>query len=494
MSVYRSIVKHTAIYSIALVVGKMSSVLLLPVYTRYLSPADYGIMELLDLTGFILASVLGARVGDAFFYFFSRARDDSERRKVVTTSVWGAFLWGSIGAVLGYAASGLLSRLVFGTDRYTFCFQLVFLAMAVSFPAEVGSSYLRALNKSHLYVGCTMLRLVLNIAANVVLLVFFNAGIYAMLWSSLISAIVLALVLLVAGRRMIFGGFDRPLFTSIFRYALPLGISSIGMTIIHGGDRYFLKGAATLSDVGLYALAYKFGFLIAYIASAFDNQWSAQLFSVLRQPDGDKHFRRVFTYFMLVLCTAAVGISAMIRPLVGVLTRSEYHAAAELVPVIAFAYVIRAASEYMRGILAFHNRPSRNVVVTGLGVVATLTAYGLLIPPFKLWGAAIATLITFVFMAAVAWHQARRVHDYRFEWSRIFRIFAAAVIASAVSFAVKANSLAAQFATGTAAFILFLVLLWLLRVAEHDEISLARSELDSLRRSVQERVGTLAGE
>ena len=57
MSTYRALLRHSAAYSVPVILGKMCGFLLLPVYTRYLSPSDYGVLELLDLTLFMLTSL-----------------------------------------------------------------------------------------------------------------------------------------------------------------------------------------------------------------------------------------------------------------------------------------------------------------------------------------------------------------------------------------------------------------------------------------------------
>ena len=67
----QNLLKSTGLYSIAVFAGRMASFILLPIYTRYLSPADYGVMELLDLTGSVLTILIGMRFGQSLFYFCS---------------------------------------------------------------------------------------------------------------------------------------------------------------------------------------------------------------------------------------------------------------------------------------------------------------------------------------------------------------------------------------------------------------------------------------
>src|SRR5260370_28115115 len=75
----RELLKRTGTYSLAGLTTRAASFLMLPVYTRFLSPADYGVMELLDLTTTIVGLLLGARVGSAVFYYYFAASSPREK-------------------------------------------------------------------------------------------------------------------------------------------------------------------------------------------------------------------------------------------------------------------------------------------------------------------------------------------------------------------------------------------------------------------------------
>jgi O-antigen/teichoic acid export membrane protein len=135
---FRSLLRHSAAYSVPVVLGKMCSFFLLPVYTRYLNPSDYGVLELLDLTSFVLGSLLGARLGDAVCYFYAEADTRERRDTVVTTAFFSALAMGAAGALGGYWLTGPLGMLVFKTTAYSRYFHLVFANFVLVLPLEVG--------------------------------------------------------------------------------------------------------------------------------------------------------------------------------------------------------------------------------------------------------------------------------------------------------------------------------------------------------------------
>src|SRR5690242_4152581 len=78
----RNIAKHTATYSVAIIAGKLASFILLPIYTKHLTPADYGVMELLDLATFVLGTMLGVRISESLFYFHAEAAEEQRPRVI----------------------------------------------------------------------------------------------------------------------------------------------------------------------------------------------------------------------------------------------------------------------------------------------------------------------------------------------------------------------------------------------------------------------------
>src|SRR5579863_4054168 len=117
-SVYKNVLKSSSIYVIAIVVQRLASVILAPIYTRYLNPAAYGTLELLDLTVGIFGILMGSTFTYSLYYFHARAKDSDERGLVISTSLFGAAVLGLAGAIMGLALAPQASRLVFQTPQY----------------------------------------------------------------------------------------------------------------------------------------------------------------------------------------------------------------------------------------------------------------------------------------------------------------------------------------------------------------------------------------
>src|ERR1035438_965785 len=134
---------HGSVYSLAIVLGKVAAVLLLPVYTRCLTTTDYGIMELLDLTCSVTSALLGLRLADSMLCHYFEAATDKARSTALSTALLGSVLIGGAVVAAGWFAAPLISRQLFASTTYAYYLRLVFLSVGLSLPQSLGYAYLR---------------------------------------------------------------------------------------------------------------------------------------------------------------------------------------------------------------------------------------------------------------------------------------------------------------------------------------------------------------
>lgn len=294
---------RTFVYAVAVFLGRAAGILLFPVYTRFLSPADFGVLELLELTLYAYGVLLGMKIGDGLIYRWSRAQGEEERSAVVSTAYWGSVALGAVSTVAGWGLSGWLSLIVFGVPDYQGAFVLMFSAFAAGLPMEVGLALARATDRSLHYLALSALRLGVTASLNVFFLAVLHWKYEALLWGNLIGSATVSLASLgyIGFRGLRWTAFSAGELRRLVSYGAPLGLSGLGMRIVHYGDRFFLRHYASLADVGIYSLGYKIGMLVTYLQMPFDIYWRAQMFQVVAQANGERIYARVCTYIGLVL-------------------------------------------------------------------------------------------------------------------------------------------------------------------------------------------------
>jgi O-antigen/teichoic acid export membrane protein len=476
-SVLSTMLRHGTLYWLAIAVGRFSSILLLPLYTRYLTTTDYGIMELLDLTCAVATSLLGIRLADSMLYHYFNAGTPKDRAAVLNTALLGSLFVGSAAAILGWFAAPLVSSLVFRSPQYAFYFRLVFLSVAFSLPQSLGYSFLRAENRSQWFLALSVMRLVFQVSLILWLLLVRHMGFAAMVWTALITyaiEAVFACWYLTHGSRITF---QWRVFRELGRYGAPLAVGSIGMLILHFGDRYVLSHWVTLSEIGIYALGYKIGMLVAQAQGGFTQYWSAQMFPILQRQDSAKLYVRVATYYTVLSVFVGLILATFSRPVLELMVPPAYHPAAAFVPVIAVAYVLRGVGDHLRTVFFVEKRTGFDAGVVSCGVVVCMALYAVLIPRMGAWGAAIATVSAFAAMAPMSFWLAQRIRRYSFEWKRIAVASCCGIALYALAQALFALRFAPGLLVAAACCLAFPLLLVTIRFFDDGETAVMREIL-----------------
>jgi O-antigen/teichoic acid export membrane protein len=480
-AIYKGIIKSSAIYSIAVFAPTLASLVLLPVYTRCLSPADYAVLDLLDLTRNLFSMLVGGRFAEALFYFYANAPDPGERKRIVGTAMMGAFLVGAFGAALGCTGSYWLGLLVFQTPRWTSYFHLSFITLGLTIPLEMGFAWLRARDQAVSYVMASLTRLGVGIAVTATLLVVFHKGVEGVLWGNLITTVLIAILVGAPCLLKNSLSFEPAVFKNLVRFALPLGLSGLAVFAIHYGDRFFLQRYVPLAEVGIYSIAYKMGMLVSLAQTAFGQYWGGQLYFVIGGEEGLYRFKRINTYLMLVLSYGCVLVTVFAPAAIRTFTPPQFWACIPFVPWIAAAYIVRAEADYFRAAFFLEKRPGLDARMNWIAAIFCLGAYFALIPAFRVRGAIAATSLTFVLLACVCWWRARKLRPYTLERARLIKIFGVTALVCAAGNLGHPGALWASWLIAALWALAFPVILCATGFLEESERKILWSTVDRLR-------------
>lgn len=483
-SLFRNLLKGTTLYSIALFGQRLGSVILLPINTRFLHPADYGKLELVEQSMMVISILLGIQLSASLGYFYFEQDSEKARERAASTSMMGAVLAGIVASIAGLVFLNPINHLVvlaFGQIDIRLLLQISFICLPLSFALEAGFSWVRITDRPGMFAMASFLRLGITIVSTITLVAGFRLGVLGVVTSSNTAIVGVACVLIVYFLKRTPILFDRHLLVRMFKFSVPLALGSVAMFIIHFGDRFILPHYRPLAELGIYGIAYKIGMLISLVYGSFHTYWSAQVFAVAKRDDASVVIPRIFTYILLLLSFCAVGLVVFCRPVIRVLTTPEFQSAAILAPLIIAAYYVRSISDFFRCFFLVEGHPEYEAACNWIGAAVCLGTYFLLIPRYGMWGAASATAITFVVMALIAITWSYRLRPYHFEVGRIVKVVMVAGIISAIGVAFPVQSRILEIVRSMVLVLAFPVILYWLRFATERELVQARSLLTSLR-------------
>ena len=466
---FGAVVKKSGTYALSFIASRALSFLLIPLYTRYLTTTDYGVLELLDLTLNFVIVFAGSRLGQALFYYYFSETDEEIRRKHISTSIFGSFVLGAILCAAASLSAGLLSQIVFGNRLYTGYFHLVAITMGTTIPLETFLCAVRAFNEPKFYTKISVTRLSIAGVVNVILLTGWHLGVWSMLWSAIISQVCILIALAWYVFRRVPWGFSMDLLRKQAGYSIPLSVGSVGEFILNYGDRYFLRQSVSLSEIGLYSLAYKIGMMVPTVQYPFALYWSSQQVKIVSGQDGERIFARVCTYLTLGLTFVAVLITLFIHPILNKMVGVDFRPAAKYVPLLTLAYLIRAVGGHFREVFVIKKRPVKEAQALWAGSIICLAGYAVLIPRMGVWGAVYATLISFTIVGIFAFVTSLKLWRVHYEYGRLAKVAMASVVVIGTLLAIDPQNFWMQCLVGILLAAAFIVLLQLQNFWHADE-------------------------
>jgi O-antigen/teichoic acid export membrane protein len=420
---HRELIKHSAIYGVGQVLAASTSVIMLPIYTRYLTPADYGIMAIVQLTISVLSIVLGTGTVRAVNRHHFEMPNERERDRLWWTGV--TFLAIASAALVApmLLARGLLADLTLGPIEGASggrLYSLALLTLCFTALGQLLQAHLRVYKRSGLLVGTSLAQLMLAVALNLLFLIALGRGVEGVMEANLLSTAAGTLAFFVWFLRER-GGFalDPTQIRSLVSYGGPLVVTALLALGMHQADRYLLRVFLDLEQVGLYSVAYSIGRGVnTLVLVPFSQIWYVAIYEVAREEDAKKVYTETFRYFVYGLILILFGLSLFAKPVLSVLVAKDFEASADLVPVVCLAYLFFSLH-------AHFNVPvllaKSTVSLVPPHVAALLTNIGtnlVLIPAFGTWGAAWASVITFAVFAFVGLAVYRRIDRYDYPFAR----------------------------------------------------------------------------
>lgn len=419
---FRRLLGGASLLSLAGIMQQGVGFLLLPVYTRYLSPADYGQIEVLMVSVFLANMVVAQGMPPSLLRRLSLARDnDPERcRRAAGTALLYVAASG-IGFVgLSALAAPWLGPLLFGADGYGYLVQIGGVLVAAITLISVGNSVLMAHGRVAGAVAVGLVQFGVKLSLNILLVVVLEVGFTGIIWSHLVGDAAGVLAMLWTTRRQVRWKFERAEARELCRYGRPLVAASLGYQVLSVSDRYLIRFLRPAAELGLYAVAHKFAtafYLV--IVGPLSRMWEVSGLELAQEEGGAERIARIANLYLVVGGLATLGVIWIIEPALQLLVPPEFLGAEAAVGILVGAAVFTGLGEIFKVGLRVQGSSREIAVIAGATAVFNVVIGFVLIPRGGFVGAAMASLLASALLAWGACRMADRVFPVPWDRSRL---------------------------------------------------------------------------
>ena len=389
--------KHVFIYGLGKSSYQIIGLLLLPIYTRYLTPTDYGILSLINFfTGLVsVVFVLGTHT--SVFRFYKSADNESKKMEACYSSLLLLIIWCSIIILTVFPFREKISLFLFDLRGYENLVMMGLCATAITSISGILMFILRAEENSTLFIANNLLRVLFRSLIGIFLIVILERSVLGAIEANLITSVVFLLLLLSYRLKKTKIKINYNTIKEIIGYGYPLVFHGFGWIIMTTSDKYFLKYFFDLNTLGIYSVSYTFGVGIMLFVGAFGSAWPQMMFNYSEKKNVSIFYGKTLTYYTASLGLIWLVISLFSEQIVMTFTKNNFWGAHEYVPLIMLAYVIHGAFAITSSGIYAKDKTKLDLILTPLTVLVCLLLNYFLIKNFGMDGAAWATLLSFSF-------------------------------------------------------------------------------------------------
>jgi O-antigen/teichoic acid export membrane protein len=387
--------KHGAVYLIGTLLSRLAGFIMLPVYTRVLTPRDYGVMEMLAYTTDILTFLVGLGVSTAVTRHYYKYEGDRARNELVSTAAVLLFVLFVVVAIPVLLLAEPVTSLLLKPGEPALFVRLSMVSLVIGVAIDVPMTVMRARQESQQVVLWGAIRLLLAIALNLVLVVWLRLGVLGVLISTIVSGGLVGGYLVSRLLRVTGLHFSREKARALIAFGAPFAIWELGSFVLHFSDRFFLNAYGTLEEVGLYSLSYKVAIVIPFfVTGPFSSIWLPKALEIEKREGlgAIPILSAIQRHYNLLLICIAFGMSLFAWDAIRVGTGPAFHSAYAPIPILAAAMVFFGYRQVAQIGVIIRDKPGLVARTTAFAAGTVLLLNWLLIPRWGAMGAAVATL------------------------------------------------------------------------------------------------------
>ena len=384
--------KDLAANTIIIGIGKFStqlvSFLLLPLYTSILTTSEYGTYDLIITISTFMLPAITLLMEESMFRFLIDCKTEDDKKNVITQS-FSYILKSTIVFIILGAIIGIVFKIPYSLIGLIYIFSHVLSALR--------NALVRGLGKLKFYTIINFISSLINILCNILFIAIFKCGVYGLLISGIISAIISTLIVFIkikVLKYISFKSYDKKLTKEMIKYSLPLVPNSLSWTIVNLSDRLVISGIMNSSANGIYSMSYKFPNLMNTIYGFFYTAWKESSAKVMEDNDRDIFFNRIYSMLTKAMFSVSLGIIACMPIAFSIFIKKTFSESYFYIPILVVAMYYNNMSGYYGGIFSGYKDTKVMGSTTIWGAIINLVVNLVLIKFIGIYAAAISTLVS----------------------------------------------------------------------------------------------------
>lgn len=413
----QDVLKDSSIYGLSKIASQAIGFFLIPLYTQYLSPEDYGILNILGVASVSLGLVMTFGLDSAIYRFAGLAQTEEEAATYLGTSQWLNLSSVVLFSIVAFVVLRPFTDTLL-TEQSPVLYMIIGLGVGVfSSLSSITRAFLRIKRKAKAVALASLVNVSVSLVSILLLVVVFEMGVVGALTSNLIGSAASTATIFIADKGNGIPRFHLPAAAKLFRYALPALPAQLLAFAIPLYSQWSVKEILSLEELGLYAVALKFTLPLTLVLTMFQQAYGPYKFEILKT---DSNPQKIFSQIM-TLFVGLFGFFVLVITVVGPLgmrwmTPEDFHRGENYIFTIALIPFAQGLYFMCSAGQEFAKSPVWRPVISGMGFLTLILTNHFLIKKFGVNGAAMSMVGAWVVMAIGNLVYSQILYPIRYQW------------------------------------------------------------------------------
>ncbi|MDT2817401.1 polysaccharide biosynthesis C-terminal domain-containing protein [Vagococcus lutrae] len=416
------LLNNSIIFAIGNLGSKVISIILIPLFTYFLTTKEYGTIDLIMTTLNLLLPVVSLSIFDGVMRYSMDKEYQSEE-------VFSA------GMIVTFCSTFLiiLLSLIFNILGYKYAILFGMLLIMQTYQS-LFSQYSRAIGKVKIFASNGIFLSLLTSIFSVIFLAALRMGVegylYSLILSFILSNIYLAKKLNI--KDIIILKINIPLTKMLLLFSIPLIPNALAWWLTNASSRYFILGYVGASANGLFALSNKIPSLLSIFTSIFNQAWQLSAIEEYEEGNKDNFNSKVLDYYTQFLFISIAFLLPFTKIIFHYFISIEFQQAALYIPIMLISVFYSSLSSFLGASYIAAKKTKGVFYTTIVGGIISIIANFLLIPKYNIFGAGISITVSFMIISLIRYVDSKKNNNMKIDISKFVLSHIIIIIQSAL--------------------------------------------------------------
>ncbi len=422
-SSYKKLLNNTLVFAVGSFSSKVLVLLLIPIYTSYLSKSELGVTDVLTQIANWIIPLATMTISEAIIRFgLDKAYD---KRKVFTLGnlvcAFGMAVFAVILPIVNF--TGLADKYIGGYAMLLFCY------VFMSGVKTLYTTFVRAMEKVKLFAAAGIIATVFTLFFTAMFYMVLpddflgsGTGIQKYLLSTILADLITTLFVTFAAklwRYIDFKELDRELLQTMLQYSVPLIPAQLLWLITNSSDSFMTTHYLGSESNGVLAAAYKIPNIVATVYMMFGQAWNMSAITENDSDNRDRFYENVFDFNQSLLYILAGGCMLIIQPLTNIMIGADFRECVRYSPLLIYSTIYSCFTTFMGSIYLASKKTKRSLFTSLVSGIINVGLNVILIPTIGLYGPPISTVASYVTVFAIRAFDSRKLVPFKIDLKKM---------------------------------------------------------------------------